>query len=78
MADGKSAQSVRRRGDRIRRRELMLLLGGAITASRAVCSQQNAMPVVGFLGSSSPETSAAFVAAFRQGLRIPAMLTDKT
>jgi putative ABC transport system substrate-binding protein len=46
----------------------MLLLGGAITASRAVCAQQNAMPVVGFLGSSSPETFTAFVAAFRQGL----------
>jgi hypothetical protein len=34
----------------MRRRELLLLLGGAMTAARVVRAQQKAMPVVGFLG----------------------------
>jgi putative ABC transport system substrate-binding protein len=49
------------------RREL-LLLGGAMTAGRALRAQQKAMPVVGFLSSASPGPFAPFVAAFRQGL----------
>jgi ABC-type uncharacterized transport system substrate-binding protein len=52
----------------MRRRELMLLLGGMMTASRALRAQQKAMPVIGFLSSTSPSTSAPNVAAFRQGL----------
>src|SRR5260370_4461924 len=58
----------RRRGDRMRRRELMLLLGGAMIAARAVRAQQNAMPVIGFLNSTSPGPFAAQVAAFHQRL----------
>ena len=50
------------------RRELMLLLGGAVTAGRALRAQQKAMPVIGFLVSGSLGPSAASVAAFRQGL----------
>jgi putative ABC transport system substrate-binding protein len=50
------------------RRELMLLLGGAMTAARALRAQQKAMPVVGFLGSTSPGPLAPSVAAFHQGL----------
>jgi putative ABC transport system substrate-binding protein len=50
------------------RRELMLLLGGAMTAAHALRAQQKAMPVIGFLGSASPGPLAPFVAAFRQGL----------
>jgi len=50
------------------RRRLMLLLGGAMTATRALRAQQKAMPVVGYLSSSSPGPYAPFVAAFRQGL----------
>jgi putative ABC transport system substrate-binding protein len=50
------------------RRELMLLLGGAVIASRALCAQPKAMPVIGFLGATSPGPFAAFVAAFHQGL----------
>jgi len=52
----------------VRRRELMLLLGGALTAAYTVRAQQKAMPVIGFLGGGSPGPSAPTVAAFRQGL----------
>ncbi len=50
------------------RRELMLLLGGAMTAGRALRAQQKAMPVIGFLHSALPGPAAPSVAAFRQGL----------
>ena len=52
----------------MRRRELMLLLGGAMTAARPLRAQQKAMPVIGFLSSGSPGPFAPFVAAFHQGL----------
>jgi putative tryptophan/tyrosine transport system substrate-binding protein len=51
----------------MRRRELVLLIGGAMTA-RALCAQQRIMPVIGFLGGETPDALAANVAAFRQGL----------
>jgi putative tryptophan/tyrosine transport system substrate-binding protein len=50
------------------RRELMLLLGGMMTSSRAVRAQQKVMPVIGFLSSLSPGPLAASVTAFHQGL----------
>jgi len=50
------------------RRELMLLLGGAMAAAPSLRAQQKAMPVIGFLNSGSPGPSAALLAAFRQGL----------
>ena len=53
----------------MKRRELMLLLGGAMTAARTLHAQQKAMPVIGFLGIASPGTSSSNLAAFRQGLR---------
>jgi putative ABC transport system substrate-binding protein len=52
----------------MRRRELLLLLGGAMTATRALRAQQKAMPVIGFLHAGSPGQSAANVAGFHQGL----------
>jgi ABC-type uncharacterized transport system substrate-binding protein len=52
----------------MRRRELMLLLGGAMTAARTLRAQQKAMPVIGFLSGSSPGLFVPLVAAVRQGL----------
>jgi putative tryptophan/tyrosine transport system substrate-binding protein len=52
----------------LQRRELISLLGVATVAwPLGVCAQRAAMPMVGFLGSSSPLDSADFVAAFRKG-----------
>jgi putative tryptophan/tyrosine transport system substrate-binding protein len=50
------------------RRELMLVLVGAITAAGALRAQQKAMPVLGFLSSASPGWFAPNVGAFLQGL----------
>jgi hypothetical protein len=53
----------------MRRRELVLLLGGAMTAApRGLRAQENAMPVVGFLSGGLPAPFAPLVAAFHQGL----------
>ena len=52
----------------MKRRELILLLGGAMTAPRASRAQQKAMPVIGFLGSTSPGPFAPLLAAFHRGL----------
>ena len=51
----------------MRRRELLLLLGCAMTA-RPLRAQQKAMLVIGFLGSTSPGPNEPALAAFRQGL----------
>ena len=53
----------------MRRRELLLVLGGALTtAPSGLSAQQKAMPVIGFLGSTSPGPNEPALAAFRQGL----------
>jgi putative ABC transport system substrate-binding protein len=52
----------------MKRRELLLLLGGAVIAPRALRAQQNAMPIIGYLDSTSPGFRVPFLAAFRQGL----------
>ena len=51
----------------MRRREVMLILVGAMTATRSLRAQQKAMPVVGFLGGGSPGPNAANLSAFRRG-----------
>jgi putative ABC transport system substrate-binding protein len=55
-------------GDRMRRRELILGIGGLISAPIAARAQQKAMPVIGFLSSASPGSFAPFLGAFKQGL----------
>jgi putative tryptophan/tyrosine transport system substrate-binding protein len=50
------------------RRELMLLLGGAMTTARALQAQQKGVPVIGYLNGTSPVPGETSLAAFRQGL----------
>jgi putative ABC transport system substrate-binding protein len=52
----------------MKRRELMLLLGGAFIAARALRAQQKAMPVIGYLHYGSPGLFAPFMVAFHRGL----------
>ena len=58
----------RRRGDRVRRREVVTLLGGAVAWPLAALAQQSAMPVIGFLSAGTLEMARDYIAAFHRSL----------
>src|SRR5262249_60217963 len=65
------AARPRRRGDRVTRRKVIALLGGAVAAwPLAARAQQSAkLPTIGYLGASTPLFDSQRVGAFVQRLR---------
>ena len=61
-----------------RREALAIVSGAAITWPFALCAQQKAMPVIGFLHAGSPGVAAPYVAALRDGLSETGHVEGKT
>ena len=62
----------------MRRREFIVLLGGAAAWPLAALAQQQAAPLIGFLSSRSPEESAGHTAAFLEGLKAFGYIDGRT
>ena len=52
----------------MKRRELLVLLTGAMAVTRPLLAQQKPIPVIGYLAFGTPDLAAPLVAAFREGL----------
>jgi len=61
----------------MRRRKFITLLSGAAAWPLAAQAQQPAIPIVGFLRTTSAQDSGHLLAALRQGLRESGYPTDK-
>jgi putative ABC transport system substrate-binding protein len=62
-------QCLRRRGDRVRRRQFITLLGGAAAWPLAAGAQRPSILVIGFLDATTAADTVYRVSAFRDGLK---------
>src|SRR4051812_20702034 len=53
---------------RMRRRDVLTLMGGAAVWTGSARAQSPSMPVIGYLGPESPRLFASRLKAFREGL----------